>query len=111
MNASQFLKQALKCDIRLSVHGDKLDVDAPKDALTPDVIDFMRQHKPEIVEALTAHLQHGSCYQCGTDTECMLTRPDGSWDWQCIPCFDRGAMPLPKSEKSSTGDSVSADHG
>ena len=50
--------------------------------------------------------EHGSCYQCGEDTRCMLTRPDGSWDWQCIPCFDRGATPLPDTQKAVTGEMV-----
>jgi len=106
MNTQTFLKQALQHGIRLSVHGDKLDVDAPKDALTSDVIDYMKQHKPEIIEALTAPLPHGSCFQCGEDTECMLTRPDNSRDWQCIPCFDRGAGPLSATEKCDSGEMV-----
>lgn len=108
MNTQTFLKQALQHGIRLSVHGDRLDVDAPKDALTQDVMDFMRQHKQEITEALTAHRPHGACFQCGYDTEAMLTRPDNSWDWQCIPCFDRGARPLPDTQKAVTGEMVKA---
>ena len=103
MNARTFLQQALQYGIRLSAHGDTLDVDGPKTALTPDVIDYMRQHKPEIIKALSAPLAHGSCYQCGEDTQAMLTRPDGSWDWQCVPCFDLGARSLPTFQKCRGG--------
>jgi len=106
MNTQTFLKQALQHGIRLSVHGDKLDVDAPKDELTPDVMDYMKAHKPEIVEALTEPWPHGPCFQCGEDTRCMLTRPDLTWDWQCIPCFDKGARPLPGIQKAVTSEMV-----
>jgi len=91
MKAQDFLRQSLRRGIQLSVQGDKLDIDAPNSALTPDVMEFMRQHKSEIIEILTAPLPHGSCYKCGSDTESMLTRPDGSDDWMCVPCFDLGA--------------------
>jgi len=111
MNVQTFLTEASRSGLRLSVHGEKLDVDAPKDALTPDVMEFMKQHKPEIVEALKDHLPHGSCFQCGVDTRCMLTRPNLTWDWQCISCFDRSATTLPTSEKAVSGDSVRPHHG
>jgi len=94
VNAHSFLKQASQHGIRLTVHGDNLNVEAPRDALTPDVVAYLRRHKPEIVEALTMPLPHGPCFMCGEDTACMLTRPDGTWDWQCVPCFDRSARPL-----------------
>jgi len=108
MNVQTFLTEASRRGLRLSVHGEKLDVDAPKDALTPDVMEYMKQHKPEIVEALKDTLPHGACFQCDVDTRCMLTRPDGSWDWQCIPCFDRDARPLPDTQKVVTGEMVKA---
>jgi len=93
MNAQSFLQQALQRDILLSVHGDELNVDAPNDALTSDVLECMRQHKTEIIEILRMPSPHGSCHQCGETTQAMLTRPDGSCDWMCEPCFDQEADP------------------
>jgi len=87
MNTQAFLKQALQYGIRLSVHGDMLDVDAPRDALTPDVIDYMKQHKQEIISKLSEQ-EHGACVGCGKDTESMLTVPGEPWCWMCSACFD-----------------------
>jgi hypothetical protein len=57
-------------------------------------------------QVLEDTLPHGPCYQCGTDTQSMLTRPDRSWGWMCVPCFDLGARPLPDTQKAVTGEMV-----
>jgi len=92
MNIQTFLKQALQYGIWLSVQGDMLDADAPKDALTPDVIDYIKQHKQEIISKLSEQ-DHGVCVRCGKDTESMLTAPSEPWCWMCSACFDtRGSL-------------------
>lgn len=98
MNASEFLTEAAQRGISISLDGGSLYV--KPENIPAKTVAFIRQHKQEITEALTAPRPHGACFQCGDDTECMLTRPDNSWDWQCIPCFDRGATVLPETQKA-----------
>jgi len=90
MNTQTFLKKALQHGIRLAADGDKLDVDAPKDALTPDVMEYMRRHKPEIVEALTT--PPGEAFPFA----CLMELPDGRQFWLAPDGmkFDAGGIPI-----------------
>jgi len=92
MNAADIIHEVTRHGCNITVQDDTLKLSAPR-PLPADLMDELRQHKPEVIAEL-APLPHGACFQCGADTRCMLTRPDGTWDWQCISCFDRraGAM-------------------
>jgi hypothetical protein len=49
----QLLADCDSLGIRLLVAGaDGLTIDAPKDALTPDLLDRLKAHKPELLESL-----------------------------------------------------------
>jgi len=109
MNTQTFLTECKQRGISISVDGQDLIV--KPDTIGDRTVKYIRQHKPEIVEALNDAVPHGACFMCGVDTECTLTRPDGSWDWQCIPCFDKGARPLPDTQKAVTGEMVRPSHG
>jgi len=83
MNTQTFLKQALQRDIRLSVHGDKLDVDAPKKALTPDVLEYLKAHKAEIIDTLRPPLA------------CLLRLPDDRQFWVAPDGMDFDSRDIP----------------
>jgi len=93
MTAADIIHEVARHGCNITVMDDTLKLSAPR-PLPDGLMDEIRSHKPELMAEL-ASLPHGPCYQCGEDTRCMLTRPDLTWDWQCIPCFDRGARPLP----------------
>jgi len=84
MNATQFISEARGHGIKLAVKGDGLDIDAPKDALTPDVMAFMKGHKAEIIEALRLPLA------------ALLELPDGRRFWLAPDgmTFDAGGIPI-----------------
>jgi len=110
MNAADIIHEVTRYGCNITVVDDTLKLTAPR-PLPDALMNEIRRHKPEIVEALIDHLPHGACFQCGVDTRCMLTRPDLTWDWQCIPCFDKGATPLPDTQKAADSDSVRPSHG
>jgi len=99
MNAADIIHEVTRHGCNITVQDDTLKLTAPR-PLPDALMDEIRQHKPEVIEEL-APLPHGSCIGCGKDTRCMLTRPDGSWGWQCISCFDKGAATLPTPERPS----------
>ena len=53
MKTVEILGYAKEQDIRLWVDGDLLKFDAPKNAVTPTFRNALKQHKPELIEALT----------------------------------------------------------
>jgi hypothetical protein len=105
MDVQTFIMECLMRGIILSVDVDALRVEHDGN-LKPATADFIRQHKAEIIEILTAPLPHGPCCQCGSDTDAILTRSDKSWGWMCVPCFDRGARALPEVGKALNGELV-----
>jgi len=105
MDIQTFLTECLMRGVHIDVDGDSLRVES-SGKLKPATANYIKQHKKEIIEVLTKPLPHGPCFQCGANTEAMLTRPDSSWDWMCPPCFDRGARPLPDTQKAVQGESV-----
>ena len=54
MNAAALLREANKLDVRLSVAGDKLHVDAPKGTLSPDLVSRLKAAKPELMALLSS---------------------------------------------------------
>lgn len=50
--ASLLLDELALLDVRLRPEGEHLRVDAPRDALTPDLLDRLRQHKPALLTLL-----------------------------------------------------------
>lgn len=104
MNAAEIVREVTRHGCNITVLDGSLKLTAPR-PLPDDLVDEIRRCKPEIIEALTP-LPHGPCYQCGKDTRAMLTRPDGTWDWQCVPCFDRGVTPLPDTQKARSSEMV-----
>ena len=55
MNASTILRELAARDISVTVtaDGQHLRYDAPEGAVTPDVLDQLRAHKPEIIALLS----------------------------------------------------------
>jgi len=88
-----FLTECLIRGYRISLEGDSLRVTGdPK----PATLDFIREHKTEIIRAL-AEQQHGACVHCGCDTDAMLTVPGKQRQWCCVPCFDK--RPVERKER------------
>ena len=52
MTARDLLATLGKLGIAATVNGDKLLLDGPNDALTDELIEAVRRHKPEIIRAL-----------------------------------------------------------
>jgi len=89
MNIPTFILECEMRGVRFIVNGDALQIET-EGGLKPATAKFIRQHKPEIIEALSDQ-QHGFCIHCGTDTAAMLTKPGTGWMWCCPECFDKGA--------------------
>ncbi len=71
MSAEQILTQLRDQDMRLSVTGDRLRVDAPKGAITPELRSMLADHKPELIEALTPTLIYDADLDVLVDPEAM----------------------------------------
>jgi len=85
MNVDIFLTECLIRGYHISLEGDSLRVRGePK----PVTLDFIRKHKPEIIEALS-NQQHGDCIHCGEDTDAMLTVPGKECMFCCRNCFSK----------------------
>jgi len=48
-----FIIQAEVRGIQLSANAGKLDVKAPKGTLTPEILSYMKKHKPALIQALS----------------------------------------------------------
>lgn len=53
MNAPEILERLTKAGIRLSAKGGNI-IAKPKAAVTPEVVELIRAHKPELLQCLTA---------------------------------------------------------
>ncbi|MEC4812893.1 MAG: amino acid adenylation domain-containing protein [Scytonema sp. PMC 1069.18] len=53
MNRHQLFTELNKRDIKLWVENNKLNIEAPKGALTKELLDSLAEHKPEIIRLLT----------------------------------------------------------
>ena len=53
MTPARFLADLRRCDVRLSVNGDRLVVNAPTGAITPDLKEELRLHKAKVVDFLS----------------------------------------------------------
>jgi len=94
MKTDTFIHECASRGITLSITDGNLAYDAPDSAMTDDVLDYLKQHKPEIMAVLNApawHGGHGACVDCGVDTESMLTVPSKPWCWKCADCFEEHA--------------------
>ncbi|MDX8400469.1 MAG: hypothetical protein R8K20_09520, partial [Gallionellaceae bacterium] len=58
-------------------------------------VEYIREHKQEIIDTLTAPtrnggiLNGGACHSCGEITGALLTTPSGFIGWCCVDCFDK----------------------
>jgi len=97
MKTDTFIQECESRGISLSISDGSLAYDAPDSAMTDDVLDYLKQHKQEIIETLkTPKWNHGeaeagACHSCGEITGAMLTTPDGFIGWYCPDCFDKRA--------------------
>jgi len=57
MSAAAVLAEARRLGIRLTVRGDRLAFDAPRDAFTPEMREALVTHKPELLALLRAEQQ------------------------------------------------------
>lgn len=65
-----------KChDIQLSVDGDRLHVDAPTGAVTTELLEAMKSHKPELMRALTRTQR--------SDYVLVRCRDCANWNGEC----------------------------
>jgi len=95
MNTADFL---IKCEQRgISITMDGQDLIIQPDNIESRTVEYIRQHKQEIIEALKAPvwnggmLDGGACHSCGEVTGAMLTTPNGFIGWCCPDCFDKRA--------------------
>jgi hypothetical protein len=56
------LRDLAQRGIRVLVRGDRLSLRGPEDVLTPDLTEHLKQHKPQILEAVR---QRPTCCECG----------------------------------------------
>ncbi len=89
MNCTEFIRKAGKRGIKLSVANGNLAYDAPEGAMTDDVVNYIRQHKPEIIEELSTH--HDA-----SKLAVLLSLPDGFQFWLAPDGmeFDAGDIPI-----------------
>jgi len=95
MDALTFITECLTRGLNISLLDGKVHVEADSQ-LKPATADFIRQHKPEIIQSLKpvwsgGDAESGSCHQCGKITSAMVTRPDVFAGWCCLECFDKRA--------------------
>lgn len=81
MTLAELLRELTRRGVKLTVNGDHLRYEAPRGAVTPDLLEAMRQHKP----ALEALLQP-SAWPPG------LGRPD-EWPLECLHSLRRYHRP------------------
>ena len=53
MTAAELLAELRRRGVKLTVNGDRLRYEAPRGALTPELLEAMRQHKPELLRLLS----------------------------------------------------------
>jgi hypothetical protein len=91
MTRTPFLPTDLLADchargIRLALApGDGLAIDAPQDALTPDLLGRLKAHKPDLLVMLRPEAELGTCEDCG---QALTETPtfDGFLNLECPRC-------------------------
>lgn len=53
MSRTELVQDLAKLNVRLSLDGGQLSVDAPAGTMTPDLVERIKIHKPALIEALT----------------------------------------------------------
>jgi hypothetical protein len=73
MTCEQLLRSLEEADIRLTVNGDMLHIDAPEEALTDELKAILREYKPELLLALQRKL----CFHCANMgiCDCVICAP------------------------------------
>lgn len=74
MNIVTLIDELTKQDIRLSIKGEKLLIDAPKGVLTDTLTEILRRRKPEIIATLKA----------ANDPDHSVNLEGTSWGWRII---------------------------
>ncbi len=52
MTADEILDQIQRIGALMEIRGDRLHVEAPKGRLTPDLVEDLKRHKPEVIDYL-----------------------------------------------------------
>jgi hypothetical protein len=100
MNAT--LERLATDNVRLSVRGIHLDVDAPAKALTPQLTAWLRSHKAELVEAVQLA---GPCDRCGCESYVDSTIHKGaSVRRDCAACHRTWGFPQWASTPAKTAE-------
>jgi len=86
MTVSEVLQEVRRVGIMLQADMDRLRVNAPKGALTPELRQALLEHKPALLQLLTAP----PCPTCGVSD--WRSSPDGG-RW-CVPCVVAGRVPV-----------------
>jgi cyclopropane fatty-acyl-phospholipid synthase-like methyltransferase len=68
MSVDKLLEKLLKLNIKLWVEGDQIRYRAPKDVITPDLLNEIRQNKPEILKILKEGVQKIEPPSCDDQT-------------------------------------------
>ena len=89
MNCAEFIQKAERRGIKLSVADDNLAYDAPEGAMTDDVLSYVRQRKPEIIEELSKQMP-------ASKLAVLMSLPDGFRFWLAPDDmeFDAGDIPI-----------------
>ena len=87
MSVTSFIEKATARGVRLTVQGGQLSYTAPTGVVTQAVLDYMRQHKAEIIDALTPP---------PPPLAVLLRMPDGRRFWLAPDGFqfDHGGLPI-----------------
>jgi len=95
MSADQILSIIRKKGIVLEVQGNDIKCQAPTGTLTPDLIESMRSHKPEILTILTSFKQpkSGECENCPAAGLWDFKGP-GSWCFHSAYFLGKTAKPV-----------------
>ena len=94
MTPTELMRELARLDVVVTPAGDLLDIDAPRGAMTPELLDALREHKPIVTEilfrqsacrnALTPHASHARYWECNP-ASCYC------WSMFDYPQFCQGA--------------------
>jgi len=90
MTTEIILRDMAARGITLIPNGDRLDVEAPDDLLTADLLDSLRAHKPELLAILT---EPGRCSVCHDRMDLQDKARDCWWCAGCRKFFDGQSRP------------------
>jgi hypothetical protein len=77
MTLPELLAELESAGVRLQAHGDQLDIDAPRGALTPDLLARLQAHKPDLLDLLRNPQPHATAGNAGEIWQAALEQLNG----------------------------------